>query len=252
MHCGRCLCWRRRAAGTGGSPGRGGRRFGSGRQDGVYRRPVRVAERSEVTAPPLETGLRPGDPKEHPLMPALRWARQGLTQIEKIQDYSATLVKRERLGNKLGDYQYMFVKVRHHPFSVYMYFLAPSDVKGREVIYIDGANKGNMWAHGVGIKQTMFGTVSLEPAGMMAMQGQRYPLTELGILNLTRRLVEVAEADIEVRRMRGEVLQGGEDQQPRLHLHPGRASQAAAQLPLPPGAGLRRRRAQRPRPLRGL
>ena len=163
--------------------------------NGVYQRPVRMAERSEVTAPPLETSLRPGDPKEHPLMPALRWARQGLTQIEKIQDYSATLVKRERLGNKLGDYQYMFIKVRHRPFSVYMYFLAPSDVKGQEVIYIDGANKGNMWAHGTGIKQTMFGTVSLEPTGVVAMQGQRYPLTELGILNLTRRLVEVAEAD---------------------------------------------------------
>ncbi len=34
--------------------------------------------------------------------------------------------------------------------------------------------------------------------------------------------------------MRGEVLQGGEDQRPRLHLRPGHASQAAAQLPLPP------------------
>ncbi len=96
------------------------------------------------------------------------------------------MVKRERLGNKLGDYQYMFVKVRHQPFSVYMYFLAPSAEKGQEVIYVDGANNGKMWAHGVGIQDTMFGTVSLEPDGVVAMQGQRYPLTELGILNLTQ------------------------------------------------------------------
>ena len=41
----------------------------------------------------------------------------------------------------------------------------------------------------------------------------------------------------EVRRVRGEVLQGGEDQQPRLHLHRGRPSGAPAELPLPPGAG---------------
>ncbi len=156
---------------------------------------MRVAERTEVLAPPADSGLRPGDPHEHPLMPALRWARQGLNQIEKIHDYSATLVKRERLGNRLGEYEHMFIKVRHQPFSVYMYFLAPSAKKGQEVIYVAGANNGKMWAHGVGIQDTIFGTVSLEPEGVVAMQGERYPLTELGILNLTHRLVQVAEQD---------------------------------------------------------
>ena len=42
----------------------------------------------------------------------------------------------------------------------------------------------------------MFGTVSLPPTGPIAMRNQRYPLTELGILNLTRRLVEVGEHDL--------------------------------------------------------
>ena len=31
-------------------------------------------------------------------MPALRWAYSGLGNIEKIQDYSATLAKRERMA----------------------------------------------------------------------------------------------------------------------------------------------------------
>ena len=103
------------------------------------------------------------------------------------------MAKRERIGGKLLDYEYMFVKLRQKPFSVYMYFLGPADVKGQEVIYVEGQNNGNMWAHGVGIKNTMFGTVSLKPDGPVAMQNQRYPLTELGILNMTRRLVEVGE-----------------------------------------------------------
>jgi hypothetical protein len=30
----------------------------------------------------------------------------------------------------------------------------------------------------------------------MAMRGQRYPLTQIGILNLTRRLIEVASEDV--------------------------------------------------------
>ena len=48
------------------------------------------------------------------------------------------------------------------------------------------------WAHGVGL-QASIGTVSLPPDGFVAMRNQRYPLTELGILNMTRRLVEVGE-----------------------------------------------------------
>ena len=39
------------------------------------------------------------------------------------------------------------------------------------------------------------GTVPLQPTGALAMAGQRYPITEIGMLNLTRRLVEVAEKD---------------------------------------------------------
>jgi hypothetical protein len=137
----------------------------------------------------------PAKPNEHPLMPAIRWAREGLKNAEKIQDYSATLVKRERIKGKLGEYEYMFLKIRHKPLSVYMYFLGPPALKGREVIYIKGQNNGKMWAHGTGMEKKLFGTVSLAPDGVIAMRGQLYPITEIGILNLVRRLVEVAEAD---------------------------------------------------------
>jgi hypothetical protein len=156
----------------------------------------RVAERTGTTPAQAAVGLAPAAPGEHPLMPALRWARDGIVNMEKIQDYSATMVKRERISGKLNDFEYMFLKIRHKPFSVYMYFVGPAAVKGQECLYVAGANNGNMWAHGVGIKQTMFGTVSLKPDGPVAMAGQRYPITEIGILNLTKRLVEVAEQDV--------------------------------------------------------
>ena len=41
----------------------------------------------------------------------------------------------------------------------------------------------------------MFGTVSLRPDGSWPCAGQRYPITEIGIVNLTQRLIEVAEQD---------------------------------------------------------
>lgn len=162
------------------------------------RRPAyQVADRSEAAmAASALPQLGPGQTGEHPLMPTLRWAYSGLGNVEKLQDYSATVAKRERIAGKVGDFQYMFVKLRHRPFSVYMYFLGPPDLKGQEVLYIEGQNAGNMLAHGVGIQNTMFGTVKIRPDGPIAMRNQRYPLTELGILNLVRRLVEVGEQDI--------------------------------------------------------
>ena len=157
--------------------------------------PYRLAENSPLSHRSPKTHFTTARTNEHPLMPALRWARDGVGNIEKLQDYSATLVKRERVNGKVAGHEYIFLKVRHNPFSVYMYFLGPATLKGREVLYIQGQNDGKMWAHGTGLQKTMFGTISLPPDGLIAMRGQRYPLTEVGLLNLVRRLIEVAEED---------------------------------------------------------
>jgi outer membrane lipoprotein-sorting protein len=132
----------------------------------------------------------------HPLEPALELAGKGLASIKaNMRDYSCTMVKRERIDGKLGEHQYMFAKVRRAPFSVYLYFLGPEDVKGQEVIYVDGKNDNNMLAHAGSGVRAMVGTVSLKPQSMLAMTGNRYPITEFGVERLAERLVEVAEHD---------------------------------------------------------
>ena len=132
----------------------------------------------------------------HPLEPALALAQRGLAQLgTTIKDYSCTVVKRERIDGKLGEHEYIFAKIRHAPFSVYLYFLAPEAVKGQEVIFVDGSNDGNMLAHAGSGVRAMVGTVSLKPNGSLAMQGNRYAITEIGVENLAKRLVEVAEHD---------------------------------------------------------
>ncbi|MBX7072370.1 MAG: DUF1571 domain-containing protein [Pirellulales bacterium] len=131
---------------------------------------------------------------EHPLMPALRWAQEGLPHIRAIQDYTCMLYKRERVDGVLGEYQTMSIKVRHQPFSVYMYFMGPPNMRGQEVLYVEGQNNNELQAHGVGLKNAI-GTVSLSPTGRMAMKGNRYPITELGVENLVQRLLEVGERD---------------------------------------------------------
>lgn len=134
-------------------------------------------------------------PGEHPLTPALRWAKEGVESVGAIKDYSADFVKRERIDGVLGERQHIFMKVRHEPFSVYLRFNGPDAVKGQEVIYIRDKNEGNLLAHPTGIRKKLVGTVSLKPTSMLAMSGNRYPITEIGILNLVNRLIEVGEHD---------------------------------------------------------
>ena len=81
------------------------------------------------------------------------------------------------------------------PFSVYLTYLKPADLKGREVIYVENQNKGHVVAHEGGLKGRFIPTVELDPKGMMAMRGQRYPITDVGIENLCVKLIEKGERD---------------------------------------------------------
>jgi len=170
------------------------------------RAPQRVAHQPRRPAP-AGVQLRTARPGEHPLMPAIDLARAGLARIEQVPGYSAVLVKRELIGEELSDTEYMFVKKRQQPFSVYMYLLGSEELKGQEVIYVEGENDGNMWAHSTGL-ESMFGTVSIAPNSWIAMRGQRYPTTEIGILTLTRRLIELAGKDAQYGECKVNVYRG--------------------------------------------
>jgi hypothetical protein len=133
-------------------------------------------------------------PPGHPLDPAIKMANECLAHIgNDIKDYTATIHKHEQVDGKLQERQQIFVKMRHEPFSAYLYFLGPNSVKGRECIYVAGKNNGNLCAHDTGIKGLI--RVNLDPNGALAMQGQRYPITKIGFLNLAKELVERAEQD---------------------------------------------------------
>jgi hypothetical protein len=161
-------------------------------------RPIyRVGERIESPAENLEVGPQQPTQAEHPLAPVLRLAKEALAGMQaNIQDYSATLIKRERIGDTLNEHEYLFVKIRHKPFSVYTYFLGPERLKGQEAIYIEGQNGNNIVGHGVGVKR-IAGTVRLAPTSMLAMAGNKYPITDIGLVNLTEKLITIGEADMQ-------------------------------------------------------
>ena len=133
--------------------------------------------------------------EEHPLVPVLKWAKTGRPKIAEVKDYTALLTKQETINGEKQGAQMMEMKLRHEPFSVYLKFRFPQEMKGQEVVYIKGQNNDNMWAHGVGFQKKL-GTLSLDPNGMIAMRGNKYPITEIGLLNLVDKLVEVGEKDM--------------------------------------------------------
>jgi len=131
---------------------------------------------------------------EHPLLPVIRWAEREHPNIAAITDYTAIMQKQENIGGEVNGVQVLEIKVRHHPFSVYTKFRFPQELNGQQAIYVQGKNDDKIIGHGVGFRRT-FGSQKLEPSGLLAMRGQKYPITEMGLLNLTDRLLEVGYKD---------------------------------------------------------
>ncbi|MDP6058757.1 MAG: DUF1571 domain-containing protein, partial [Pirellulaceae bacterium] len=153
-----------------------------------------------------KTRIEPNEEKPaHPLDPALKIAYDALARIRtQVDDYSCTLIKQERINGVLNPEEYMFAEIRNRkvkdsvivtPLSVYLYFLKPGKIKGREVIFIEGQNNGKMVAHEGGILR-IAPAVWLKPTGPIAMRGQLYPITDIGIETLVDKLIEKGERDL--------------------------------------------------------
>lgn len=151
-----------------------------------------------------EESVEAKEGRKHPLDPVLKIAREGLEHIRKdVRDYTATLVKRERIDGTLTEPEFGFCKFRNRkvedgkvvvPFAVYMKFLKPAVFAGREVIWVEGANDGKLLAHEVpGLRNIL--RVKLDPKGALAMKGNRYPITRVGIEELVVELIESGERE---------------------------------------------------------
>ncbi|MEE2639719.1 MAG: DUF1571 domain-containing protein [Planctomycetota bacterium] len=138
----------------------------------------------------------------HPLEAAIEIAHRGVERMKKIKDYEARLTRQERIDGKLTGYQSCDIKIRsanaenNTPFSIYMKFLKPTSVNGREAIWVDGKNEGKIIAHEAGMILGKL-TVYLNPTGPIAMKGNRYPIYEAGFQVLVDRLIEKATREKE-------------------------------------------------------
>ena len=166
------------------------------------------AEDKELKEPIFRVGNLPDvaiRKDNHPLDPALKIAREALEYIRKeVHDYECILIKRERVGTTLNDEEYMLAKVRCrkvedgrtvNPLSVYLRFLKPDAVKNQEVLWVEGKNNNKLIGHQGGRLGKLTPSIWLDPNGPIAMRGNRYPVTEMGVENLVVKLIEKGERD---------------------------------------------------------
>jgi hypothetical protein len=171
--------------------------------DGLKEPVYRVSKASTALPVPAE---------RHPLDPALDMAREALTRIQRgtsdehprIDDYTCRIAKQERIKGELGQVEYMDAKIRNRkvvdgklvtPLSVYLKFVHPAAVKGREVIWVEGKNNDKLRAHEGGNLGGILPSVWLDPDGAMAMRGQLHPIYDIGIENLVLKLIERGERE---------------------------------------------------------
>ncbi len=101
----------------------------------------------------------------------------------RVKDYIGTLVKEERVGGQVQPEQYISMRIRQQPFSVYLKWTGPKQYEGQEAAYVTGKNGNKIKAKGTGLAAA-FGFVSLDPTDPRALKDNRHAITETGIGHL--------------------------------------------------------------------
>lgn len=131
---------------------------------------------------------------KHPVTPALEAIRGSLEAVQKLPAYSCTFTKQEQLKKGEPLRQVMSLKLRREPFSVYLKYVEPHE--GREVIFVEGRNKGKLQVHEPSGLASVVGTISLSPTGGEALKENKYPVTMIGMEKMLEKLIEQCENDL--------------------------------------------------------
>lgn len=140
-------------------------------------------EARDVVAKKVDESTRLGSDKgsNDVLSPALEAARAARETVRQMPGYSTTFIKQEETRKGLIR-QVLKVKFRREPFSVYLKFIEPHE--GREVLFVEGKNKGKLQVHEPSGLASLAGTLSLSPTGDEAMKENRYPVSMFGMEKL--------------------------------------------------------------------
>jgi hypothetical protein len=116
-------------------------------------------------------------------------------KLEKVAGYTTIFHKQERINGVLGVEQVMDMKIRHHPFAVYLKYRAPH--AGKEVVYAEGPHANKIIAHSTGVARFLVPRLAVPPNHPLAMAETRHSITEAGLANLTAKLIDFRQMDLD-------------------------------------------------------
>jgi hypothetical protein len=107
------------------------------------------------------------------------------TRYQDIDNYTSTFLIQERVDSKLQPESLITLKFKK-PFMVYLKWIG-GPKKGREVLYVTGQNDNELLVRTNKWYDVFVG--SLDPHSALAMDGNRHPITEIGLGHLIEMLV---------------------------------------------------------------
>jgi hypothetical protein len=133
----------------------------------------------EISSPNVVTVISPDD--------AIQVAENIRDHIDQnINNYTGLFIKRELVDGKDTGYQYIEFKYRENPHAIYLKFLKPASLQNREVLY-NGAGELVVKKGG---RSTTSMTLYVGTDSLIALEGNRYGIEDMGLKTLSQKLIE--------------------------------------------------------------
>lgn len=150
--------------------------------------------------------IGPGKQPPDSLVPLVEFARKAQLRFEtEVDAYTCMLVKRETLEGGLESPQYIQLKIRERrvdgermiqPQSLYAKFLKPTEVAGREVLFVENQRDGDILVRRGGTRLPNL-TLEIRPDGRLAKRESNYSILQTGIRPMLEQILDRIETQID-------------------------------------------------------
>ena len=124
----------------------------------------------------------------------LRVMERAVARVERVEYYTARFLRQERVGGVLGPEIVSTLKVRNHPFAIYLKYRTVRP--GKEVVYAEGHHDNMVIAHNGDWTRKLIPRLAVAPDSPIALADSRHPVTDAGLLSLSRKLLKFRRLDI--------------------------------------------------------
>ena len=154
---------------------------------------------------PYSTTPQPGRPTPGLPVPEEQWqAFEQMINDAKVRfetinrqfgTYACIVTMRETVRGELQDMRRAQMIFRAEPFSVYMKYITPDDIVGREIVYVEGQYNGRIIVTKGGYRPALAHiTRAIKPDSQLARSESNHSLKELGIASMMKQLLDVAHS----------------------------------------------------------